>query len=122
VSKRGHEYARRRRQKLLESLGGRCAACGATEDLQLDLISRAGIKSHGNGVLGRLCFYVRQWRLGNVRCLCADCNQMKADMADELFWQKLITEKERVYSYPINKPGEQLQHLRNPLTPREIRS
>lgn len=107
---------------LIASLGAKCEACGAKEDLQLDLVTPLKGVSHGNGRTGRLCFYIRQWRLGNVRLLCADCNQLKADKSDAQFWEAFYTQKRRSESSTTIKTGEQLEQQRNALSPREVHS
>src|SRR5262249_53207718 len=122
MSKSSSEWARRRRAKLLCQLGSKCAACGATDELQLDLVSAAGVQTHGNGRTGRICFYVRQWRMGNVRLLCADCNELKGARADAEFWAGLNTERESIESTTTIKVCEQLQQQRNALAPRELHS
>jgi 5-methylcytosine-specific restriction endonuclease McrA len=116
------EWARKRRARLIETLGSKCAACGSELYLELDLVVAPKNTNHGNGSLGRLCFYIRQWRMGNVRLLCGSCNRMKAAGLDAEFWSKVIKERRGSESSTTIKHGEQLQQQRKALTPRELHS
>ena len=72
--------AHKKREAIFEILGRKCAACGAKEDLEFDLIvPQREVKSH-HGKMSfhtRLIFYCRMLAAGNVQVLCSKCNSRK---------------------------------------------
>lgn len=76
---RQREWARRDRKRLMEELGGRCAHCGATENLEFDCIMPQGDFHHRIGSAERHSFYRYQHRHGNLQILCRACNAAKGD-------------------------------------------
>lgn len=54
-----------------------CAACGASEPLELDCIRPQGHRHHSSGVASRASFYMRQMRAGNLQLLCSTCHAKK---------------------------------------------
>lgn len=66
---------RRRRALLIERLGGRCAVCLATNDLEFDHYPRLATYDHNKrSQAQRMTDYERQADAGNLRLLCASCN------------------------------------------------
>jgi hypothetical protein len=66
------------RAVLRSNLGGRCYRCGATTDLQFDLIKSDGGKHHGMSAKDRAWFYLHQYATGNLRLACGFCNRRPA--------------------------------------------
>lgn len=80
MSKRNKEWAKRARAALLDLLGGKCAYCGATEQLTFDCIEHQGHDHHARSTDQRMNFYRRQhYERGNIQILCLSCNGMKGD-------------------------------------------
>jgi hypothetical protein len=79
-------WARQKRAWLTKALGGKCVDCGAASNLQFDVATPRGPAHHGMGSIGRMCFYIREARLGNVRLRCGACNTLKGDM-NEYEWE-----------------------------------
>jgi len=77
--------ARARRAWLRDRLGGRCAFCGTTLDLQFDLKVGDGAEHHGMSSHDRALFYIKEFNRGNLQLLCGLHNREK--------WQK--EERER---------------------------
>ena len=70
-------WERRWRKRLLGELGGRCVFCGTTQDLTLDCIDPRPRHAVNANYRGRICFYRREMREGNVQILCRHCNSVK---------------------------------------------
>ena len=63
-------------------MGGKCKDCGTTEDLTFDVRTPAQEEHHGLETSSRMCFYVRQWRMGNLCIRCRRCNSIKGRAAE----------------------------------------
>lgn len=79
MGKRHKAWARRARARLLLAFGGKCVACGSTEELQFDCIRPMGSKHHAYDTSQRISFYRDQARRGNLQILCRLCNAIKGD-------------------------------------------
>ncbi len=58
-------------------LGGKCQQCGSTVALEFHIQSnrKNGKDHHGLGPAGRIAFYERAARMGELRLLCIDCHR-----------------------------------------------
>ena len=74
---RQRKWANDAMAKLHQSLGGKCAWCKTEFDLECDCIDRRGHEHHGLPKQGRVCFYRRQARAGNLQLLCKNCHEAK---------------------------------------------
>jgi hypothetical protein len=64
---------------MIRALGGKCACCGTTEQLELDVI-RPCHDRHGRLEYSvRTSYYLHQFRAGNLQVLCKPHNVIKAD-------------------------------------------
>jgi len=68
---------RRRKQQLIDALGGRCHHCGSPDRLQFDCITSQGPDHHSLGWTQRLAFYEAQRQSGNLQLLCPRCHVAK---------------------------------------------
>lgn len=76
MGKRQREWAIRKRQELVQLLGGVCANCGSTEDLEIDHINGRDYKLEETSSDQRVTRYWREYNAGvPLRVLCADCNK-----------------------------------------------
>lgn len=75
---RQKEWARATRTRLVTTLGGMCVVCGSQTELTLDCIKPTGADHHRMSADGRMTFYRRQARAGNVQLLCHWCNSAKS--------------------------------------------
>lgn len=76
---RQREWARKTRDKIFETLGRVCAACGETEgNMEFDCIKPMG-PHHSKQMewSWRMSFYRQQLREGNLQILCERCNGTK---------------------------------------------
>lgn len=71
-------WARNARFNLLFQLGGCCAQCSATRELEFDCIVPQGDWHHRLGTAKRMTFYRRQHKEGNLQILCKRCNGKKS--------------------------------------------
>lgn len=78
MAKRQREWARRKRTELLAQLGGRCARCGTTDNLEFDCIIPQGDAHHKKEWSARMSFYRAQAKAGNIQVLCSGCNNLKS--------------------------------------------
>jgi len=99
-------------------LGNKCAACGATENLEFDCREPVVEQHHGMDPSQRITFYKRQWRFGNLQILCGSCNAFKGGMPWEEWFAQVITQKSSVIPNTIIKAGEHCEHQRQALSPR----
>ena len=90
MGKRQKAWARTSRTRFLQMLGGRCAACGATDELEFDCIAPRGSRHHGMDTSQRISFYRAQMRMGNIQLLCTRCNALKGDLS-QADWLALLT-------------------------------
>ncbi len=79
MSRAAKEWARQKRRELTALLGNVCAHCGTAEDLEFDCIYPKGDRHHRGDASQRMCFYLRQFREGNLQVLCNVCNARKGD-------------------------------------------
>lgn len=77
MAKRQKEWARRKRQELLDLYGEVCAECGDTSCLTFDCVVPMGSEHHGLDTARRMTFYWRQHAAGNLQVLCQSCNSSK---------------------------------------------
>lgn len=70
-------WARNARFRLVFALGGCCAECGATKELEFDCIEPQGHHHHAIGYVHRTVFYRRQHKEGNLQLLCYRCHKKK---------------------------------------------
>lgn len=76
MGKRQREWAIKKRQELVDLLGGVCANCGSTEDLEIDHINGRDYKLEEVAFDQRTTRYWREYREGvPLRVLCSDCNK-----------------------------------------------
>lgn len=75
---RQQAWARRARHRLLEKLGGKCAVCGTTEQLEFDCIVPQGDEHHRRDNSWRMSFYHAQESVGNLQILCSRHNNLKS--------------------------------------------
>jgi hypothetical protein len=73
-------WARDARARLILALGSVCRACGATDSLTFDCLIPTGSGHHAMESSGRMCYYRKQARQGNLGLLCGYCNSMKRDI------------------------------------------
>lgn len=71
-------WAKNARFALLFKLGGCCAKCSSTKELEFDCIIPQGHVHHRLGTAKRMTFYRRQHAAGNLQILCRRCNNKKA--------------------------------------------
>ncbi len=72
---RNVRWYHRHRVRLIDALGGRCVACGATGDLDIDHPNGRDYKLEELGSAQRIRVYKREAASGLVRLLCAACNR-----------------------------------------------
>lgn len=70
-------WARNARFNLLFKLGGCCAQCSTTKELEFDCITPQGHFHHAIGMVHRMVFYRKQHAEGNLQILCRRCNRKK---------------------------------------------
>jgi hypothetical protein len=78
MGKRQKRRAKERRIELMMWLGYCCAKCGKEEDLEFDCIEPQGNEHHRMDTSHRMCFYFKQYRLGNLQILCTKCHSKKS--------------------------------------------
>lgn len=69
------------RKFVMESLGGKCSACGITVCLELHLVDSDGGKHHSLFGPARQVFYLRMMLMGNLLILCSDCHKKQREDA-----------------------------------------
>jgi hypothetical protein len=83
MSKSAKDWARRARFQLIMELGGKCAEpeCGETEyeKLTIDHIYGKDYETTGLSTDQRMCRYLKEHKLGLIRCLCLVCNSKRGD-------------------------------------------
>lgn len=122
MARRHKLWARATRARMVLSLGGRCAACGSTEDLTFDCIEPMGHAHHAGSAPDRITFYRRQMLAGNVQLLCSSCNSLKGDLR---MWawlaalghlhaeEALLSPSAAPGRGPAMTPADRLKFLRN---------
>lgn len=82
MGKRQKDWARRKREDLLDVLGRKCARCGSKQNLTFDVITPGRDTKHrGMDTSARMSFYRWQFSIGNLQVLCKGCNNAKGDGA-----------------------------------------
>ena len=77
MGKRQREWAKNKRLKLVEALGGKCANCGTTNDLDIDHIDGKPYLSNSIDQSMRVTRYYREYKSGvRLRVLCGLCNSL----------------------------------------------
>jgi 5-methylcytosine-specific restriction endonuclease McrA len=67
-------YYHRKRQELINEMGGKCTQCGLLFDLEFHhLKSRSWVANRSSRWV-RLARYRREWRRGEIILLCHQCN------------------------------------------------
>lgn len=91
-------WAKRARIRLILTLGSKCNVCHARNNLTFDCIVAQGAAHHAMESSGRMSFYKKQARAGNLALLCAECNSIKSHHAPEVWRSALsfIAESERI--------------------------
>ena len=79
MSRRDTERATRKRQALIEKLGGKCAWCEATEDLEIDHIHGRDWTPREVSSDTRALIYEQEAEDGLLQVLCKSCNSSKGD-------------------------------------------
>ena len=82
MGKRQREWAKRAHAKLVQDLGGKCAICGATENLTVDHKNGRNWKLYAKDPSWRVSVYRREAKEGRVQCLCDSCNSRKGYSGD----------------------------------------
>lgn len=75
MGKINNMQARRYRDTLRVLMGGACQDCGRPDRLEFHVIVPQGHDHHRSGFEGRMRFYRRQYAIGNLALLCADCHR-----------------------------------------------
>jgi len=70
-------WAQRKREDLIEKLGGKCVKCGTREDLEIDHINGRDWNPREYSQKGRVIRYCREFVLGLLQVLCGTCNKEK---------------------------------------------
>ena len=78
MGRRQRFWARRACDKLTTDLGGKCAQCGTTENLELDCITPCGHYHHKIEWSHRISFYRAQHQKGNLQLLCEKHHNQKS--------------------------------------------
>jgi 5-methylcytosine-specific restriction endonuclease McrA len=77
---RQRTWARKKRAELIELLGGQCALCGSTDNLEIDHINGRTWLVRKVDPSWRVSIYWAEYRSGvPLQCLCGDCNTAKAN-------------------------------------------
>lgn len=79
MAKRQRDWARKVRDWLFVQLGRKCKTCGATVQLEFDLIIPANNTDHHRKMewSWRMSFYRREFHKQNLQVLCDKCNGRK---------------------------------------------
>ncbi len=77
--------ARRRRRILIEALGGCCANCGTTEDLELHHTEPRTWRARDHASWHRQVKYEEDWEKGILQVLCGTCNKQAGSPDDAPF-------------------------------------
>jgi hypothetical protein len=79
-------YAQKIRAALIEKLGGKCALCQTTDNLQFDHIEGALYQHNKMSYCARMIRYRREAELGLLRLLCKPCNLKERKANDNGQW------------------------------------
>lgn len=80
---RNREARTRRRNRLIQRLGGKCVECESIVDLEFDHIFPRNWKSHTVSSDRRLAIYEQEADAGLLQLLCRSCNAKKGASQDE---------------------------------------
>ena len=80
-----------RRADLLKQLGGKCAKCGRTKDLQFDHKKSRNWKPETMSKEKRLRSYQTAAKAGKIQLLCAGCHAEKTITEGQGFLPRLLT-------------------------------
>lgn len=84
MARRQREWARRIRDALRTTLGGRCSICQTLDNLHFDCVVPQGKLHHRDFDWSqRMSFYLAQHAEGNLRLLCVACNGRKGATEDK---------------------------------------
>lgn len=83
---RQKEWARKARQELMNILGGCCATCKTTKDLEFDCILNRGDRHHKLDTSARMSFYRAEHMRGNLQILCRLHNNIKSSNEFGLYY------------------------------------
>ena len=103
MASRQVEWARRRRERMIAILGGKCCACGATNCLTFDCIKPTGDAHHRLSSVGRVCYYENQMRWGNLQLLCSECNSKKGAKPNPVYRPCVSASENRNALEPANE-------------------
>lgn len=80
---RNREARTRRRNRLIQRLGGKCVQCESIVDLEFDHLYPRNWKSHALSSDRRLTIYEQEAGDGRLQLLCRSCNAKKGAPHDE---------------------------------------
>lgn len=92
-AERCKRYRDKMRSALIESLGGKCAKCGATEALEFDHPWRRTWVARNVYCAQRLRIYQQEAAQGLLRLLCSKCNK--------LYWSEYARQSDPFYTDPF---------------------
>ena len=67
----------RRREALIDSLGGKCVVCGTKKKLEIDHINGRDWEPNKKSRWTRVVIYEREAKEGKLQVLCRSCNAKK---------------------------------------------
>ena len=71
------DWAQRKRQELIQQLGGACVKCGKTNKLEIDHKNGRDYKLEKLSQAGRVRRYLKEALEGLLQVLCPPCNKAK---------------------------------------------
>lgn len=77
MGQRQRKWAAKKRDEIFELLGYECKKCGATKELEFDVIVPFDDRHHEMEWSWRMSFYRKQLRAKNLQILCRICNGKK---------------------------------------------
>lgn len=80
MGQRQKEWARAKRNQLINLYGGACELCGEIHNLTFDVINPVRYGAHHRmDFSARTSFYAQQHARNNLQLLCRSCNSRKND-------------------------------------------